>query len=215
WVGALSEEMYLAHVQQHSAAVFGQVADLPVPRTHFGVGAAHLLPPMWEAGATAMGIDHRLRLDHALEILPEGTPVQGNIDPAVLFTSEQARFAEADAVLAAGAGASGHVVNLGHGVPPDADPQVLTDLVSYLHSQPEAPGAAGRAWGRAPWSSAAGSRACWRPDGGSGRGPGAGARAGGRRRRGDRRGPGRGPGAEHRRRGLLDGVRRGRRPARG
>src|SRR5699024_12201620 len=89
-----------------------------------------------EAGATAMGIDHRLRLDHALEILPEGTPVQGNIDPAVLFTSEQARFAEADAVLAAGAGASGHVVNLGHGVPPDADPQVLTDLVSYLHSQP-------------------------------------------------------------------------------
>src|SRR5690625_7090357 len=43
WVGALSEEMYLAHVQQHSAAVFGQVADLPVPRTHFGVGAAHLL----------------------------------------------------------------------------------------------------------------------------------------------------------------------------
>src|SRR5690625_2065579 len=26
WVGALSEEMYLAHVQQHSAAVFGQVA---------------------------------------------------------------------------------------------------------------------------------------------------------------------------------------------
>src|SRR5690625_5104908 len=145
WVGALSEEMYLAHVQQHSAAVFGQVADLPVPRTHFGVGAAHLLPPMWEAGATAMGIDHRLRLDHALEILPEGTPVQGNIDPAVLFTSEQARFAEADAVLAAGAGASGHVVNLGHGVPPDADPQVLTDLVSYLHSQPEAPSAAERA----------------------------------------------------------------------
>lgn len=145
WVGALSEEMYLAHVQQHSAAVFGQVADLPVPRTHFGVGAAHLLPQMWEAGATAMGVDHRLRLDHALQILPAGTPVQGNIDPAVLFTSERARFAEADAVLAAGAGASGHVVNLGHGVPPDADPQVLTDLVSYLHSRPTAPGAAERA----------------------------------------------------------------------
>jgi uroporphyrinogen decarboxylase len=135
WVGALSVEQYLTHVQPHSAAALARVADLPVPRTHFGVGAAHLLPQMHAAGATAMGVDHRLRLDRALEMLPQGTPVQGNIDPAVLFTSEQARFAEARAVLEAGAGASGHVVNLGHGVPPDADPQVLTDLVSFLHAQ--------------------------------------------------------------------------------
>ncbi|HJG51424.1 MAG TPA: uroporphyrinogen decarboxylase [Brachybacterium faecium] len=135
WVGALSVEQYLAHVQQHSADALAHVTALPVPRIHFGVGAAHLLPQMFEAGATAMGVDHRLRLDHALELLPQGTPVQGNIDPAVLFTSEQARFAEAREVLAAGAAASGHVVNLGHGVPPTADPQVLTDLVSFLHAQ--------------------------------------------------------------------------------
>lgn len=133
WVGALSAEQYVAHVQPHSAAAFGHVADLPVPRLHFGVGAAHLLPQMHAAGATAMGVDHRLRLDQALAVLPEGTPIQGNIDPAVLFTSEQARFAEATAVLEAGAAASGHVVNLGHGVPPTADPQVLTDLVAFLH----------------------------------------------------------------------------------
>ena len=79
--------------------------------------------------------DHRLRLDQALDVLPEGLPVQGNLDPATLFTSEEVRFAEARSVLAAGSRAAGHVVNLGHGVPPDADPQVLTDLVSYLHEQ--------------------------------------------------------------------------------
>ncbi|MGO3504043.1 MAG: uroporphyrinogen decarboxylase [Brachybacterium tyrofermentans] len=135
WVGALSEDVYRSGVQRHSAAALARVADLPVPRIHFGVGAAHLLTPMLEAGATAMGVDHRLRLDQALDILPEGTPVQGNIDPAVLFTSEEARFAEARAVLEAGSRASGHVVNLGHGVAPDTDPQVLTDLVSFLHEQ--------------------------------------------------------------------------------
>lgn len=135
WVGALGADLYREAVQPHSAEVLAAVADLPVPRIHFGVGAAHLLRPMHEAGATVMGVDHRLRLDEALEILPAGTPVQGNIDPAVLFTSEEVRFAEARAVLAAGAGASGHVVNLGHGVPPDADPQVLTDLVAFLHAQ--------------------------------------------------------------------------------
>ena len=134
WVGALGEGSTRAR-QAHSAAALAHVADLPVPRLHFGVGAAHLLLPMLEAGATAMGVDHRLRLDRALEVLPAGTPVQGNIDPAVLFTSEEARFAEARSVLAAGAKAPGHVVNLGHGVPPDTDPQVLTDLVAFLHSQ--------------------------------------------------------------------------------
>ena len=135
WVGALGQEQYLEHVQAHSAAALAHVSDLPVPRIHFGVGAAHLLLPMLGAGATAMGVDHRLRLDRALEVLPAGTPVQGNIDPAVLFTSEEARFAEARGVLEAGAAAAGHVVNLGHGVPPDTDPQVLTDLVAFLHSQ--------------------------------------------------------------------------------
>ena len=136
WVGSLSAEQYLAHVQPHSAAVLSRVADLGVPRIHFGVGAAHLLTPMLEAGATAMGVDHRLSLRDAVSALPAGTPVQGNIDPAVLFASEAARQAEARSVLTAGAAASGHVVNLGHGVPPQTDPQVLTDLVSYLHEQP-------------------------------------------------------------------------------
>ncbi|MGY5765494.1 uroporphyrinogen decarboxylase [Brachybacterium sp. DNPG3] len=135
WVGSLGEDVYRAHVQPHSAEVLARVADLPVPRIHFGVGASHLLVPMLEAGADVIGVDHRLRLDRALAALPAGTPIQGNIDPAVLFTSEEVRFAEAGAVLAAGAGASGHVVNLGHGVPPETDPQVLTDLVSYLHEQ--------------------------------------------------------------------------------
>jgi len=135
WVGALSREQYLDHVREHSAAALAHVTDLPVPRIHFGVGAAHLLAPMHSAGGTVMGVDHRLRLDEALTMLPEGTPLQGNIDPAVLFTSEEARFAEARSVLEAGKSASGHVVNLGHGVAPDTDPQVLTDLVAFLHAQ--------------------------------------------------------------------------------
>ena len=135
WAGSLSEQTYRAGALPYSRALFEHVADLPVPRVHFGVGAAHLLTPMHEAGATVMGVDHRITLTEAARILPAGTPLQGNIDPAVLFTDEAVRFAEADAVLASGAAASGHVVNLGHGVPPETDPQVLTDLVAYLHEQ--------------------------------------------------------------------------------
>lgn len=135
WVGSLGADVYRAHVQRHSAAALAHVADLPVPRIHFGVGAAHLLDPMHAAGATVMGVDHRLRLDQAIAALPPGTPVQGNLDPAVLFTDDAVRAREVADVLAAGAAAPGHVLNLGHGVPPETDPQVLTDLVAEIHGQ--------------------------------------------------------------------------------
>ncbi|MGP9695208.1 uroporphyrinogen decarboxylase [Brachybacterium sp. AOP25-B2-12] len=142
WVGSLSEEIYREHVIDHSRALLGAVADLPVPRVHFGVGTGHLLPAMHDAGATVVGVDHRIRLDHAVDLLGPGVPVQGNIDPAVLFTGAGPREAEALSVLAAGAAAPGHVVNLGHGVPPETDAAVLTDLVAFLHEQP-APRATG------------------------------------------------------------------------
>lgn len=136
WAGSLDEDSYRAGVLPHSRAVLSALPDLPVPRVHFGVGAAHLLPAMREVGADVMGIDHRLRLDRATALLGADVPLQGNIDPAVLFTDEATRFAHADQVLAAGASAAGHVVNLGHGVPPQTDPSVLTDLVAHLHEQP-------------------------------------------------------------------------------
>jgi uroporphyrinogen decarboxylase len=36
-------------------------------------------------------------------------------------------------VLASGAVAPAHVLNLGHGVPPDTDPNVLTRIVELVH----------------------------------------------------------------------------------
>jgi uroporphyrinogen decarboxylase len=38
-------------------------------------------------------------------------------------------------VLASGAEAPAHVLNLGHGVPPDTDPTVLTRIVEFTHAQ--------------------------------------------------------------------------------
>ena len=43
--------------------------------------------------------------------------------------------AHVDDVLARGLSAPGHVVNLGHGVPPDTDPDVLTRIVELVHDR--------------------------------------------------------------------------------
>ncbi|MGA4506809.1 uroporphyrinogen decarboxylase [Propionibacteriaceae bacterium G1746] len=133
WAGGLSLEDYTTYVQQHSAEVFDHVTDLPVPRIHFGVNTAELLVAMRAAGATVMGVDHRLPLDEANARLGGTTPLQGNIDPAMLFATPQARETAVRRVLDRGTAAPGHIVNLGHGVPQHTDPGVLTDLVAMVH----------------------------------------------------------------------------------
>ncbi len=135
WAGSLAEQRYRESVLPHSARTLEAVRDLDIPRTHFGVGTGHMLPAILDAGATCVGLDHRTPISTALEVLPDGTAIQGNLDPALLFSSEQARFDAAGQIVADGRTAAGHVVNLGHGVPPDTDPQVLTDLVAFIHEQ--------------------------------------------------------------------------------
>jgi uroporphyrinogen decarboxylase len=135
WVGALPAAEYRATVLPASAAVLAAVAELDpgVPRIHFGVGTGELLAAMGEAGAQVVGVDVRVPLDVAARRVP-GRVLQGNLDPAVLFAPADVVDARVRATLAAGRAAPGHVFNLGHGVPPDADPAVLARVVDVVHA---------------------------------------------------------------------------------
>lgn len=145
WAGSLSLADYSAHVLEHSAAALRAVEDLAVPRVHFGTGTGELLAAMRDAGADAVGVDHRLPLAEANRRLGGATVLQGNIDPALLAAPWPVLAEHVREVLRGGGEAPGHVVNLGHGVPPGTDPQVLTDLVSFVHDQPlERPPGGGR-----------------------------------------------------------------------
>jgi uroporphyrinogen decarboxylase len=134
WAGALSEADYRRHVLPHSTAVLTGLVDT-VPRIHFGVGTAVLLPAMAEAGADVVGVDWRTPLDRAGALIGGGRVVQGNLDPAALFAPWPVVADEARRVLAEGRAAPGHVFNLGHGVLPDTDPDVLTRLVDLVHEE--------------------------------------------------------------------------------
>lgn len=138
WAGTLSLADYRALVWPHSARLFATLADAGLPMTHFGVGTAELLGAMGEAGATVVGVDWRTSLTDAAARVPAGTALQGNLDPVVLLagwdvTARAARAVVEDGRAAVRAGAAGHIFNLGHGVLPDTDPGVLTDLVELVH----------------------------------------------------------------------------------
>ncbi|MET7531264.1 uroporphyrinogen decarboxylase [Streptomyces goshikiensis] len=135
WVGALAPADYRRSVMPASAKVLESVASYGVPRIHFGVGTGELLGLMGEAGADVMGVDYRVSLDEAVRRVGPGKALQGNLDPAVLFSTPEAVEAKTDEVLAAAAGLEGHVFNLGHGVLPTTDPDALTRLVDYVHTR--------------------------------------------------------------------------------
>ncbi|WP_396134507.1 uroporphyrinogen decarboxylase [Citricoccus sp. I39-566] len=148
WAGSLSLADYERFVQPHSARALAHVSDLvggdgqPVPLVHFGTGTSEILPAMRDAGASVMGVDYRLPLGEAHRRLgatpgPDGrgaVPLQGNIDPALLNAPWEVLAAHVREVVQAGRTAPGHVVNLGHGVPPATDAEVLTRVVELIHS---------------------------------------------------------------------------------
>jgi uroporphyrinogen decarboxylase len=115
--------------------IFEGLADLDVPRIHFGVGTGELLPLMREAGADVVGVDWRVPLHEAWERVGYDVGIQGNLDPAVCLAQWDAVETKALAVLRRAAGRPGHIFNLGHGVLPGTPVETLQRLVELVHER--------------------------------------------------------------------------------
>ncbi|MGN6598551.1 MAG: uroporphyrinogen decarboxylase [Actinomycetes bacterium] len=136
WAGTLSAADYERYVLPHSAAVLAAVEPLGVPRIHFGVGTGELLGLMAQAGAEVVGVDWRVPLSVAAQRVGPGHALQGNLDPTAVLAPWDVVRGEVDAVLADAAGlppGTGHIFNLGHGVLPATDPDILTRVVEHVH----------------------------------------------------------------------------------
>jgi uroporphyrinogen decarboxylase len=90
---------------------------------------------MGEAGAEVVGVDWRVPLDEAARRIGPGRAVQGNLDPTLVFAPWETVAERTRDVLRRGAAAEGHVFNLGHGVLPTTDPDVLTRVVELVHAE--------------------------------------------------------------------------------
>jgi len=109
-----------------------------VPRVHFGTKTSELLVAMRDVGADVVGVDDRTPLDTAIDRLGTDVPVQGNIDPALLLAPWPVLRDHVLDVIDRGTAARSHVLNLGHGVPPEADPEVITKVVALAHGEIDA-----------------------------------------------------------------------------
>ena len=90
---------------------------------------------MRDAGGDVIGLDWRVELDRAWESIGNDRGVQGNLDPAVLLAPWPQVEEAAKDVLRRADGRPGHIFNLGHGVLPQTDPDVLTRLTAFVQEQ--------------------------------------------------------------------------------
>lgn len=132
WAGSLNPADYRAFVAPHSHAA---LEGIGIPSIHFGVGTGPFLADMRLDGvADGVGVDWRQPLDEAAAIVGPDVTLQGNIDPALLSAPWSVLEAHVRDVLARGRAARAHIVNLGHGVPPETDPDQLTRIVELVHT---------------------------------------------------------------------------------
>jgi uroporphyrinogen decarboxylase len=133
WAGALDAEDYNTHVAPSVRAIFEGLAGAGVPRIYFGVTTGEIIADMAATGPDVMGVDWRVPLSAARTRMPPNiTALQGNLDPALALAPWDVLEAKTRSVLTSGGGRA-HVFNLGHGVLPQTDPDVLARLVDLVH----------------------------------------------------------------------------------
>jgi uroporphyrinogen decarboxylase len=135
WVGTLAPSDYQRSVLPWMQRIFAAVRARGAPTIYFGTGNAALLELMAAAGSDLLSVDWRVPLDDAWRRIGRDRGIQGNLDPIrPLAGWEPTQQAMRD-ILAAAEGRPGHVFNLGHGVLPDTDPDVLRRLVDAVHAE--------------------------------------------------------------------------------
>lgn len=116
WAGVLSPRMYEEFALPYARQVLSVVT---APSIYYVNGIAGILSQASSVGAQCISVDWRISLSEARKKLPHTTAIQGNLDPyALLLPASKIRDSVFQMCTEYGS-ASGHLVNLGHGIVPE------------------------------------------------------------------------------------------------
>jgi uroporphyrinogen decarboxylase len=134
WVGCLSPNDFSRFVLPHTKTLIAELKATGVPVIYFGTDTATLLPLIKQTRSEVIGVDWRVPIDDAFEMLGSNFAVQGNLDPVVLFGPQGEVRKQSRAVLDGAAGRIGHIFNLGHGILPETPVENVIALVDEVHA---------------------------------------------------------------------------------
>lgn len=137
WGGVLSPRLYREFSLRYMARIAaeldrGQGAE-NTPLILFGKGNAAYLEELASTGAEALGVDWLVDLGEARARTGGRVALQGNLDPITLYADADTIRREVATTLESYGHGPGHVFNLGHGVSPDMNPELVRVLVDAVH----------------------------------------------------------------------------------
>ncbi|MEL6368041.1 MAG: uroporphyrinogen decarboxylase [Pseudomonadota bacterium] len=136
WGSVLEPELYrrysLASMQKIVDGLKREADGRRVPVVLFTKGAGTRLEIMSQSGCDGLGVDWTTDLAEARRLTGDRVALQGNMDPSLLYASDEAIRDGVARVLASYGKGPGHVFNLGHGIHPEIDPAKVGVMVDAV-----------------------------------------------------------------------------------
>jgi uroporphyrinogen decarboxylase len=138
WGGVLSHSAYqefsLQYMKQILAGLKREHDGERIPSVVFTKGGGLWLESIAESGCDALGLDWTINIAEARNRVGHKVALQGNLDPAVLFSTPEIIATEVEKILKDYGSGSGHVFNLGHGISQFTPPESALTLINAVHS---------------------------------------------------------------------------------
>ncbi|HWF44273.1 MAG TPA: uroporphyrinogen decarboxylase [Candidatus Kapabacteria bacterium] len=125
WAGILTPEDFKEFSLEYIAQIVRLVkthTGNKVPIIVFCKGANHSLSELASTGCDVVGLDWTIDIAEAKAIIGNDVALQGNLDPAILYTTQQVIEERVNAIAERMGEPTGHIFNLGHGITPEVDP---------------------------------------------------------------------------------------------
>ena len=132
WGGLLAQHEFIDFSLQYIERIISKLKRNDEPVIVFAKGVHHNLDKLANCGADVIGLDWTMNLGEVRSAVGNKVALQGNLDPTVLYGSEDKIKEEAIKVLSSFGNGSGHIFNLGHGILPDIDPAKAKFLVDTV-----------------------------------------------------------------------------------
>lgn len=129
WAGILGPDVYKEFGMDYVSRICDAITEVPI--TVFSKGAYYAREAMSNLNCNTIGLDWNMNVKESREIIGQNKTLQGNLDPCVLFGSHDFIKNQTNNMLESFDN-NRHIVNLGHGVYPDTDPEKVKTFINTV-----------------------------------------------------------------------------------
>jgi uroporphyrinogen decarboxylase len=137
WGGILTKKTYLEFSLRYMDKITNNLIrehnGKKIPITIFTKGGGAWVNKIAETGCDALAIDWTVDIGDIQSVVGDSVAIQGNLDPNVLYSNPEVIKKEVHRIMSQFKGTTGHVFNLGHGITPGVDPELVEVLVNAVH----------------------------------------------------------------------------------